>query len=76
MIDIKDEPSGKFWFALGEAEVGDRIIYHIGPHCGGTHRTDAWAAHERGLVTLVQSRGEPGMFIYIAQKLDPKRENK
>ena len=76
MIDIKDEPKGKFWSVLHEARPGENIVYHVGRHCAGAHRTDAMDAYDRGLVTLVQSRGGPGMFIYIAQKLDPKRKKK
>lgn len=73
-MDIKDEPKGAFWTALGKTEIGSNIVYHVGGHCGGPHRVDAMEAYERGLVTLVQSRGGRGVFIYIAQKLDPKRK--
>jgi len=76
MIDIKNEPKGKFWIVLHEARPGENIVYHEGPNCGGSHRTDAMDAYDRGLVTLVQSRAGPGMFNYIAQKLDPKRKKK
>lgn len=76
MIDVSGEPKGKFWSALDESEIGGSIVYHVGQHCGGPHRIDAMDAYDRGLVTLVQSRGGPGMFIYIAQKLNPKRKKK
>ncbi len=39
MIDIIGEDKGKFWAALHEAEPGDPIVYHIGKHCGGQHRS-------------------------------------
>lgn len=74
MIDISSQPSGKFWDALSEAEVGTPIVYHIGLHCGGSHRRDARDAYERGLVTLVQKRNGPGNFIYIAQKIEPRKK--
>ena len=73
MIDISKEPQGKFWEALSASEVGAPIVYHIGPHCAGSHRRDARDAYERGLVTLVQSRGGPDQFIYIAQKIEPRK---
>ena len=69
MIDLtKDNSPGAFWAALHEAEPGDPIVYHIGQHCGGQHRSDAMDACEKGLVSLVQKRNGPGSFIYIAQK--------
>lgn len=76
MIDITDKPKGEFWTTLHAARVGENIVYHIGRHCGGVHRQDAMDAYDRGLVTLVQKRDGPGMFAYIAQKLDPKRRKK
>lgn len=77
MIDLtKDNSPGAFWAALHDAEPGDFIVYHIGPHCGGQHRKDAMDAYDRGLTTLVQKRNGPGMFAYTAQKIEPKRKKK
>ena len=76
MIDITKHPKDGFWLALEDAAVGESIVYHTGPYCGGCHRRDAMDAYARGLVSLVQSRVGPEMFNYIAQKLDPKRKKK
>lgn len=76
MIDITKMGVGAFDDALKKAEVGDRITYHIGLHCGGTHRVDAMSAYEDKRVLLFQSRVGRGLFAYIAQKLDSKRKKK
>ena len=74
MIDITKHPKDGFWLVLADAEVGDRIIYHTGLHCGGLHKQDAMNAYARGLVLLMQSRAGPGMFNYIAQKIKPRKK--
>jgi hypothetical protein len=74
MIDISNEREGAFREALEKVEPGDPIVYHIGPHCGGVHRRDAMAASDAGEVCLVQSRGGPGQFIYIARKTKGKKK--
>jgi len=76
MIDIKDEPKGKFWSVLHEARPGENIVYSRGPFCTGRHRHDAMDAYNRGLVTLVQKRNGYADFSYVAQKLNPKKANK
>lgn len=63
---LMEKPKGAFPAALAEAEPGDRIVYHVGQHCGGAHRQDARDAHEAGLVLLTTRRSIDGMFEYIA----------
>lgn len=48
------------------AEVGDKIVYHVGEFCGGVHRQDALFAHNRGLVRLFAPRVGEGRFEYMA----------
>jgi hypothetical protein len=52
MIDITKEKSGVFGHMLADAEKGDRLIYHVGQHCGGVHRRDAAKASDEGQLTL------------------------
>lgn len=69
MIDITKEKSGVFVHMLAEAAKGDRLIYHVGQHCGGVHRRDAAKASEEGRCLLVMKRAEAeGMFFYLAVK--------
>lgn len=69
MIDISKEPSGVFFHRLADATKGDRLIYHIGQHCGGVHRRDAAKASEEGKCLLVMKRANlDGLFFYLAVK--------
>jgi hypothetical protein len=54
--------------ALAEAQKGDRIVYHIGQHCGGIHRHAAARAETDKLVFLFCKREGVGQFAYIAVK--------
>jgi uroporphyrinogen-III synthase len=63
---IMGKPRGAFAVAVGEAEPGDQIVYHVGQHCGGPHREEARAAYEGGLVLLTSRRSVDGLFEYIA----------
>lgn len=69
VIDITKESDGRaFHVAIGEAQRGDRILYHVGPHCGGVHRYLAFSASERGKCILFCKRVGDGMFAYLAVK--------
>lgn len=68
IIDITSQKGGVFWIALAEAEKGDRIIYHIGDHCGGSHRKDAAMAAEDSKCFLFCKRLGNRMFAYMAIK--------
>ena len=69
MIDITKDRTGMFGHRLAEAVKGDRLIYHVGQHCGGVHRRDARQASDAGRCLLVMKRAnDEGMFFYIAVK--------
>jgi hypothetical protein len=69
MIDITKERKGEFFNMLKEAGKGDRLIYHVGQHCGGVHRRDAAEAGEANAVLLVTKRlSDDGLFAYLAVK--------
>jgi len=69
MIDITKDRQGLFGHRLAEAAKGDRLIYHVGQHCGGVHRRDAAEASDAGRCLLVMKRAEvEGMFLYLAVK--------
>jgi len=69
MIDITKDRQGLFCHRLAEAAKGDRLIYHVGQHCGGVHRRDAAEASDAGRCLLVMKRAEAeGMFFYLAVK--------
>ena len=68
VIDITREESRAFHSAIDEAQRGDRILYHVGPHCGGVHRYLAFSASERGKCILFCKRVGDGMFAYLAVK--------
>lgn len=57
-----------FEVALGDAEKGDRIVYHQGQHCGGLHRHAAARAETEKRCFLFCKRSGPGFFDYIAVK--------
>ena len=54
--------------ALAEAQKGDRIVYHVGQHCGGIHRHAAARAETDKLVFLFCMREGVGQFAYLAVK--------
>lgn len=67
-IYITGDQKGAFPLALHNAEKGDRIVYHIGQHCGGKHRGDASGAHDAGMCLLFCRRVGEGVFEYLAVK--------
>lgn len=67
-IDIAERKVGAFWEALAEAEKGDRVVYHVGDHCGGVHRRDAADAERQGVCLLFCKRMSNGQFAYLAVK--------
>lgn len=67
-FDITKRKQGAFWTYLIEAQKGDRIIYHIGEHCGGVHRKDAMAAEGERKCFLFCKRHGTGQFAYLAVK--------
>ena len=69
MIDITKDLEGMFPHRLDDANKGDRLIYHVGQHCGGPHRRHAKDASDAGLCLLVMKRAnDEGMFFYLAVK--------
>ena len=69
LIDITKEHEGVFGHRLADADKGDRLIYHVGQHCGGVHRRDARDASDAGLCLLVMKRADSdGRFFYFAVK--------
>jgi len=54
--------------ALGEAERGTKIVYHIGQHCGGLHRFAAARAETEKRCFLFCKRDGVGQFAYLAVK--------
>ena len=51
--NITGEPkSDALFIALEGCQKGDRVIYHVGPHCGGVHRFSALSASDRGIYLL------------------------
>jgi hypothetical protein len=57
-----------FEVALGAAEKGDRIVYHIGQHCGGLHRHAAARAETEKRCFLFCKREYGSTFTYLAVK--------
>jgi hypothetical protein len=57
-----------FEVALGEAESGDRIVYHQGQHCGGLHRFAAARAETEKRCFLFCKREYGSTFAYLAVK--------
>ena len=69
LIDVTKDREGVFFHRLDEAEKGDRLIYHVGQHCGGVHRRDARKASDDGQCLLVMKRADAdGLFFYLAVK--------
>lgn len=52
--------------AVASAAKGDRILYHVGEHSAGAHRTDARAAFDGGSVLLTTRKLDRFVFEYIA----------
>ena len=71
MINITKDKQGPFGHSLDAAAKGDRLIYHVGQHCGGVHRKDAREASEAGRCLLVMKRLDKvdGVFAYLAVKV-------
>jgi hypothetical protein len=57
-----------FEAALGEAERGTKIVYHIGQHCGGLHRHAAARAETEKRCFLFCKREYGSTFAYLAVK--------
>jgi hypothetical protein len=55
---------------MAEAQAGDEVVYHVGPHAGGPHKRDAAAAYEAGKCVLYQRKLGGGRFEYIAKKTE------
>jgi hypothetical protein len=68
-INVSKEPKGKFDVIFDEANIGDELIYSVGPHATGHHRKDAYSAFEAGRCVLYQRRSGPMLFSYIAKKI-------
>lgn len=66
--DISKRPEGLFHHALSEAQVGDEIIYHVGPHAAGPHKKDAYETYSDGHCILYQRRIRRSLFEYVAKK--------
>jgi hypothetical protein len=54
--------------ALAEAQKGDRIVYHVGQHCGGLHRHAAARAETDKRCFLFCKRSYGSVFEYLAVK--------
>lgn len=67
-IDISKRGKGIFHQTLKAADVGDEIVYHIGPFAGGVHKFEAAGNYKAGLCVLYQRRLGKGKFAYIAKK--------
>jgi hypothetical protein len=63
-----DTSKDAFEAALGAAQKGDRIVYHVGQTCGGLHRHAAARAETDKLVFLFCKREGVGQFAYLAVK--------
>jgi hypothetical protein len=63
-----DTKQDALYRALGEAQKGDRIVYHVGQTCGGLHRYAAARAESEKLCLLFCKRAGFGLFEYIAVK--------
>jgi hypothetical protein len=63
-----DTKPDALYAALAEAQKGDRIVYHVGQHCGGIHRHAAARAETDKLAFLFCKREGVGQFAYIAVK--------
>jgi hypothetical protein len=63
-----DTKQDALYRALGEAQKGDRIVYHVGQYCNGLHRYAAAKAESEKLCLLFCRRAGPGLFEYIAVK--------
>jgi hypothetical protein len=66
-INCETKPDA-FESALGEAEKGDRIVYHVGQHCGGLHRHAAARAETEKRCFLFCKREYGSTFAYLAVK--------
>lgn len=51
-----------------KAEPGEEVIYWVGEHCAGPHRTDMYDMQEAGVVILFQRRAGNGRFAYHARR--------
>lgn len=67
-IDISKRGKGIFHQTMKAADVGDEIVYYIGPFLGGPHRFEAAGNYKAGLCILYQRRLAKNKFAYIAKK--------
>ena len=63
-----DTKQDALYRALGEAQKGDRIVYHVGQCCGGLHRYAAARAETEKRCFLFCKREGVGQFAYLAVK--------
>lgn len=59
---------------MASAEPGEVVIYHVGKHCGGSHRGAVADAVDAGLLLAVQIRVEAGIFAYVAMRTAGRRK--
>ena len=63
-----DTKPDALYHALAEAQKGDRIVYHVGQHCGGLHRRAASRAEAEKRCFLFCKRAYGSTFAYLAVK--------
>lgn len=68
VVNVARQSVDAFHSALEGAQRGDRIVYHVGQHCGGPARLAALSASERGKCLLFCKRVRDGVFAYLAVK--------
>tara|TARA_R110000823_G_scaffold206608_1_gene337282 strand:- start:122 stop:370 length:249 start_codon:yes stop_codon:yes gene_type:complete len=71
-FDITKERKGSFLNNLNLISPGDKIIYHQGSYCAGSHREDAMMASNKGFAALIQKRLGKANFMYIAIRTKKK----
>jgi hypothetical protein len=70
-IDITHEGKGAFASALGKAQVGDEIIYHIGEYAAGEHKRVAMASHGRVYAFCISAKRGHGGLSTSPRRLRP-----
>ena len=74
-FDITKERKGSFLNNLNLISPGDKIIYHQGSFCAGSHREDAMKASNKGFAALIQKRLGKANFMYIAIRTKKKMKH-
>jgi hypothetical protein len=75
-INITRQIQGVFSITLRNSDAGDEIVYHIGDHASGPHKTDALKAALEGKCFIFQRRIREGLFSYIAVKASEKHSKR